>query len=805
MSASVSRPVIGGRKILVSRCYTAVASLPQSDCQSDAQRRCCAPTCHLSTLSEVPFHESPLRGRSFWPSSASPAPAWIACSAWPGPLDASRRSREPERHDAPRRTSLSSTAPPCSSATGTRRRLAVEHAAARAATACAHAVAASRSCSPTAARCISITTPSSTSSPTKLVRLSKAASGCHIPGPRAVASPTASTRRRLGRVINQPGEYRVALLQRANGAEIELAVMRGAAELVNDGGRTPLRAGERAFARARRRRRMPTPSTPRPGMRSIAGRRRGATSAWASRRSICPTKCAPMRRPSIDDGSWRDEPSYGHVWYPRVDADWRPYYHGRWASIRAVRLDVGRRATPGAGRRITTAAGDSRRARWFWIPGALGAGVGVVGVCARLRELVPAWLGQPAGFAINVLYGGGRYDPWRAGRSVPRRHFGRGYVHHHVGALRPPRRADARILRRRGSAPASAATRCRAPRRRSASAGVSADAPIRADTSAQPTGSARSDRRARGARPQLGLRLQDAAGRPERHDRAALRESRRRACARRAPPARAARRAGHRAARRGADVGRARRCDGRRHRPRPHRRPARRIDSPRDVPSPSAAPMRSASPLPSAPAGRIASRRRAAPDFGGCRPRAGAAKRRLAHALPRPTRRPDRAARTRARAGAAELPRPRGYESRRAPRRAAPAGSSGRAPRPTAPQADAPPRASARRRRSGVPSRVERRRAAAPAPTFDRPPARGSAGGGAGGRSRGARRRLTLAIGDCRLKINGLANGDFDWDVCRHDARSSDRYESAITNRQSVNRQSVNRQSALASRQLTNG
>ena len=33
-------------------------------------------------------------------------------------------------------------------------------------------------------------------------------------------------------------------------AELELAVLRGRAELVNEGGTTPLRAGERAFARA---------------------------------------------------------------------------------------------------------------------------------------------------------------------------------------------------------------------------------------------------------------------------------------------------------------------------------------------------------------------------------------------------------------------------------------------------------------------------------------------------------------------------------------------------------------------------
>jgi FecR protein len=31
-----------------------------------------------------------------------------------------------------------------------------------------------------------------------------------------------------------------------------------------------------------------------------------------------------------DYGDWRAYGSYGHVWVPRVDQDWRPYYDGRW-------------------------------------------------------------------------------------------------------------------------------------------------------------------------------------------------------------------------------------------------------------------------------------------------------------------------------------------------------------------------------------------------------------------------------------------------------------------------------------------
>ncbi len=35
-----------------------------------------------------------------------------------------------------------------------------------------------------------------------------------------------------------------------------------------------------------------------------------------------------------DNGTWRDDAEYGHVWCPRVEsADWRPYYHGHWTWV----------------------------------------------------------------------------------------------------------------------------------------------------------------------------------------------------------------------------------------------------------------------------------------------------------------------------------------------------------------------------------------------------------------------------------------------------------------------------------------
>jgi len=35
-----------------------------------------------------------------------------------------------------------------------------------------------------------------------------------------------------------------------------------------------------------------------------------------------------------DNGSWRDEPEYGHVWYPNeVEPDWAPYSSGYWSWV----------------------------------------------------------------------------------------------------------------------------------------------------------------------------------------------------------------------------------------------------------------------------------------------------------------------------------------------------------------------------------------------------------------------------------------------------------------------------------------
>jgi hypothetical protein len=238
-------------------------------------------------------------------------------------------------------------------------------------------------------------------------------------------------------LINRPGEYRIAILHGGREGEIELAVIRGAAELVNDDGRTPLRAGERAYAR--------TNAAP-----SYAYVFNSASwdsfDRWSEERrserlgvsaQYLPDEVRQYG-PSLDRyGSWRYDAAYGYVWYPRVAVDWRPYYHGRWVSLRPygwtwVGADLWSWPTHHYGRWGISAGA------WFWIPGrswgpawvSWAYAPGYVSWCPL------GWNNRPVLQIVNVnLYGRG-YDPWRAWTAVSRRHFGVDYVNVHYVAGR---------------------------------------------------------------------------------------------------------------------------------------------------------------------------------------------------------------------------------------------------------------------------------------------------------------------------------------------------------------------------------
>ncbi|CAN5725692.1 hypothetical protein BH24ACI5_BH24ACI5_16570 [soil metagenome] len=231
--------------------------------------------------------------------------------------------------------------------------------------------------------------------------------------------------------IDEPGEYRMALLNAPGGSELELAVIRGRAELANEDGRTPLRAGERAFVRA-----AAAPSY----AFVVNSAAMDAFDRWSEMRrdermgasaQYLPDEVRPYAAALERHGYWRDEPTYGRVWYPRVQSDWRPYYRGRWVNLRPygwtwVAHDPWGWPTHHYGR-----WGFASNA-WFWIPGRTwgAAWVSWASAPGYVSWCPLGWNNRPV-FQININVGRG-YDPWRAWTVLPQRHFGRGYVHRNV-------------------------------------------------------------------------------------------------------------------------------------------------------------------------------------------------------------------------------------------------------------------------------------------------------------------------------------------------------------------------------------
>jgi hypothetical protein len=263
----------------------------------------------------------------------------------------------------------------------------------------------------------------------ELVRLIAGRVRLSIPGPSREIAYRVDTASGWAQIADA-GEYRAAFVQ----DELELAVLRGRAEVINEAGRTPLRAGERAFVRAS-------------GAPSYAYVFNSAAmdtfDRWSeARRSerlglstqYLPEEVRPYSASFDRNGSWRYESSYGYVWYPRVAVGWRPYYHGRWVTVAPygptwVSVDPWGWPTHHYGR--WGFSGGS----WFWIPGrtwgaawvSWGYAPGYVSWCPL------GWNNRPVVSFVNVnVYRG--YNPWHAWTVVPYNRFGHGYVHHTVVA-----------------------------------------------------------------------------------------------------------------------------------------------------------------------------------------------------------------------------------------------------------------------------------------------------------------------------------------------------------------------------------
>jgi uncharacterized protein DUF6600/FecR-like protein len=234
--------------------------------------------------------------------------------------------------------------------------------------------------------------------------------------------------------IVEPGEFRFSVLRGERESQVELAVLRGAAELVNEDGRSLVRAGERAFARAGAQ-----PSQPYV-FNSAAW---DDFDRWSEARrdqrlgvsaQYLPPDVRPYSATFDHYGSWRYEPVYGYVWYPRAVVGWRPYYHGRWVTLPSygwtwIAHDPWGWPTHHYGR-----WGFSSGA-WFWIPGSRWGAAWVSWAYApNYVSWCPlGWNNRPVFSFVNInMFGGHRYEPWHAWTVVPRRHFGHGYVNVHA-------------------------------------------------------------------------------------------------------------------------------------------------------------------------------------------------------------------------------------------------------------------------------------------------------------------------------------------------------------------------------------
>jgi hypothetical protein len=230
--------------------------------------------------------------------------------------------------------------------------------------------------------------------------------------------------------LQSGGEYHIGLVDTDGQPTLDLAVVRGRADLATDVERLAVDTGQRAWARLGE-----APSYP----VAFNSAQLDPFAEWAAARidarrgEVSYQYVAAPLRPyaGILDtyGSWGYQAPYGYVWYPRVDVGWRPYYHGRWrfyASIGWTWIGGGVWAWPTHHYGRWGISG----ARWFWIPGRTwGAGYVHWAVAPGYVSWCPLGFNNRPIFAFHHYgrshgFRGHGYDGWRGWTFVPRRHFG---------------------------------------------------------------------------------------------------------------------------------------------------------------------------------------------------------------------------------------------------------------------------------------------------------------------------------------------------------------------------------------------
>ena len=224
-------------------------------------------------------------------------------------------------------------------------------------------------------------------------------------------------------LLRTGGEFRVSLDPRPPAPQIDLAVIRGVAELTNAYGRTVVRTGQHATATE-----VTEPTSAYPFNLSSYD----PLDRWAEeQRNARLGQRSPEYLPAdlryyggvLDTyGDWQYQPTHGYVWYPRVATTWRPYGVGRWSFIASfgwtwVGHDRWSWPTHHYGRWGLSGS------HWYWIPG---------------RRWAPAWVSWatapgyvswcPLGFDGRPIVGWGgigprHHDPWSVWTVVPARVF----------------------------------------------------------------------------------------------------------------------------------------------------------------------------------------------------------------------------------------------------------------------------------------------------------------------------------------------------------------------------------------------
>jgi hypothetical protein len=101
-----------------------------------------------------------------------------------------------------------------------------------------------------------------------------------------------------------------------------------------------------------------------------------------------------------DNGSWRDDPTYGNVWAPRVSRGWAPYHDGHWAWISPWGWtwvdDAPWGYAPFHYGRWVSSRGD-----WCWVPGPIA-------IEPVYAPALVAFIGG-SNFGVSISVGGGGY------------------------------------------------------------------------------------------------------------------------------------------------------------------------------------------------------------------------------------------------------------------------------------------------------------------------------------------------------------------------------------------------------------